>query len=572
MQLSDLEARLNRRAFLGFTVLATGGLLITACGGDDDDDDDDDGGDSSGGGDTEEPTATTADDAAETPSAEDDDEPTPGDDDGGAMAGGALTYAEAGAFNDFNPWTVSAVNMSVYNQSFSKLLWKDSSGAENPDLAESWEMSDDALTFTVTLREGITWQDGAAFTAEDFVTMYGYTRDEALLENATIAKHANLTAPITDVVATDDLTIEFHFDEPVPYITDILDYWFAIRVDDPNDIGFLENLPVGTGPFTMTEWTPNQQAEFEQFAEYYDPELPHLDELTIARLESAETLIPNLEAGTAQIIQITSPGDVEPLENTGNYEIILNEASGSFFNMLVNLTKSPFDQREVRQALSYSLNREQMVEAAFFGISNPITSPFYLDASIAYRADLANAHAFDLDRAAELLEAAGVSDLEMETHVTPRWPQMKLFMLIWQQDLEQIGISLTVNEVETAQFYEIGGAPDLLGFDVHPWLNARVGRDPAIFWSTQTNYRGDPEVNKFGFVNQELEDLVAEGAVEADQERRAEIYQRLNEIIVEEQHVIQVATDPRIWAFEPNVSGVAFDLNGYIRFGDTAVS
>jgi peptide/nickel transport system substrate-binding protein len=568
VKFSELETSLNRRAFLGYSALATAGLLVVACGGDDDDDDDT----TDGGGGDDEPTATEA-SGAEATSAEE--EPTEGEDPTSEpeepSAGGSLTYAEAGDFNDFNPWTVSAVNMSVYNQVFSRLLWKDSTGAELPDLAESWEMSEDGLTFTVTLREGVSWHDGTPFIADDYVTMFGYTQDEALLENPTIQKHAGLIARIADVVATDDVTLEFQFDEPVPYITDILDYWFAIRIDDPADVGFLESLPVGTGAFEMTGWTPGQRAELVKFEDYYDENLPHLDELTITRLEAAETLIPNLESGAAQVIQITSPADVEPLEESGNYSIIVNESSGSYFNILVNLMKPPFDQREVRQALSYSLNRASMVDAAFFGVSRPITSPFYLDSSIAYRDDLVTAHAFDLEQAAALLEEAGVSGLEMETNVTPRWPQMKLFMLIWQQDLEQLGITLTVNEVETAQFYEVGGAGDLLGFDIHPWLNARVGRDPAIFWSTQTNYRGDPEVNKFGFVNEELEDLVAEGAVEVDQARRAEIYQRLNEIVVEEQHVIQVATDPRIWAFAQDISGVAFDLNGYVRFGETAV-
>ena len=178
------------------------------------------------------------------------------------------------------------------------------------------------------------------------------------------------------------------------------------------------------------------------------------------------------------------------------------------------------------------------------------------------------AHPYDLDRARELLAEAGVSNLQMTINTTSRWPQMQLFALIWQADLQQLGITLTVNEVELAQFYEIGQAADLLGNDLHPWVNARTTRDPAIFWSTQNNYRGG-ETNPYGFVNDEIEELVAQGAVEVDEERRREIYQRLNEIVVESCHVIQIATDPRVWAFDPSVQGVHFDLNGNI-FADTA--
>lgn len=576
MKIDSLKTQLSRRRFLSYSALATGGLLITACGGGDDDDTDDGSADdettSQSGASEEEPTSTPEPESeAGGEETEAETSPTEPAEEDGTAPGGTLIYAESGAFNDFNPWTVSAVNMSVYNQVFSRLIWKTGDGEEMPDLAESWEMSDDGLTFTVRLREGAYWHDGTEFVADDYVTMFEYTQDEELLENANIQKHAGLIEPISNVVAVDQYTIEFQFDNPVPYITDILDYWFAIRIDDPDDTSFVDSVPVGTGPFVMDEWTPNQQVDFSKHEDYHKEDLPHLDNLVIRRLERAETLIPNLQSGEVDGIQITSLGDVGPLQEDENYQVVINENAGSYFNIIVNLQKPPFDQPEVRRALSYSLNRRQLVDSAFFGVSTPITSPFFLEASLAYREDLVMAHEFDLDMAAQLLEEAGVSDLSLTTNVTPRWPQMELFMLAWQQDLQEIGIELTVNEVETAQFYEIGGAPDLLDFDIHPWLNARVSRDPAIFWSTQSNYRGDPEVNTFGYENEEMEELIAEGASETDEEARREIYQRLNEIVVDSCHMIQVATDPRVWGFSADVNNVTFDLNGNVRFEETTV-
>lgn len=484
------------------------------------------------------------------------------------VAGGVFNYAESGDFNDFNPWTVAATNMGIYNQVFSRLTWKNHDGKPQPDLAESWELSDDGLTFTATLRQGVTWHDGAEFTAEDFVTMYGYTKDETLLQAPSVAKFQGLIAAISDVRAVDAHTLELQFSDPVPYISDILDYWFAIRIDDPADPAMLETLPVGTGPFRLTEWVPNQYVRLPKYDGFYREELPRLDEILFSRLERAETLAPNLQSGAVAGIQVTGLGDVAPLQENADYTVVINEDAGSIFNVIVNIRKPPFDQQEVRQALSYSLNREAMVPSAFFGVSSPIVSPFFSPTSLAYSEDLTTAYPFDLERAASLLAEAGVSNLQMTINATSRWPQMQLFALIWQADLQQIGVALTVNEVELAQFYEIGEAADLLGFDLHPWLNARTTRDPAIFWSTQGNYRGG-ETNRYGYVNEELEELVAQGAVEVDGARRREIYQRLNEIVVESCHMIQVATDPRVWAFDNAVHDVHFDLNGNI-FADTA--
>ncbi len=483
-------------------------------------------------------------------------------------AGGTLNYAESGSFNDFNPWTVSATNMGVYNQAFSRLTYKDGDGKVVADLAETWEMAQDGLSYTVKMQQNAKWQDGKPCTADDFVTMYKYTKDDTLLQNATIKKMQGLLAPITNVEATDQYTLKFTFGNPVPYFADILDYWFAIRIDDPTDVSFTKKPPVATGPFIIKKWVQNQYVQLDKFSDFYRDGEPLLDEFMFKRLEKAETLMPNLQSGTIDGIQVTSMSDVDPLKADSKYRVDIIGSAGSIFNMLVNVMKPPFDKQEVRQALSYSLDREGMIKSAFFGVSDPITSPFYDPASLAYRQDLVMAHTFDLDKAKQLLQQAGVTDLSMTTNVTPTWPQMKLFSLIWQSDLAKIGVKLTVNEVEIAKFYDIGGDAHLLGNDVHPWLNARTTRDPAIFWSTQTNYRGG-DSNKFGYKNDQLEQLVAQGAVETDEAKRKDIYQQTNQIVVDSCHVIQVATNPRVWAFNTSVEGVHYDLSGNL-FIDTA--
>jgi peptide/nickel transport system substrate-binding protein len=479
--------------------------------------------------------------------------------------GGTLNYAEAGDFNNFNAWSVTATNAGMYNMVFSRPLWKDGEGKEHLDLAEAWQMAPDGLSSQVKLRPGVKWHDGKELTAADFVTMYGYTKDATLSQDAAIKKHQSLLAPIKDVKATDAYTVDFQFSGPVPYFADILDYWYAIRVDDPADPSFTKKPPVGTGPFKMTEWAPNQYARFPKNPDYYAKDQPALDEIMFKRIEKAETLIPNLQSGGVDGIQVTSAADVGPLRDKGDLTVDLTENAGSIFDIIVNVTKPPLDKKAVRQALSYSLNRVEMAKSAFFGISRPITSPFYSPSSIAYREDLVMAHAFDLDKAKSLLEGAGASNLQLMGSVTPRWPQMKLFMLLWQADLAKIGVKLTVNEVETAKFYDISAAKDLQGHDILPWLNARVTRDPAILWSSQANYRGN-ERNPYGFQNAELEKLIAEGASELDPTKRKATYQKLNEMLVDESYMIHVATDPRIWAYSKGLTGVVYDQSGNVMF------
>jgi len=181
------------------------------------------------------------------------------------------------------------------------------------------------------------------------------------------------------------------------------------------------------------------------------------------------------------------------------------------------------------------------------------------------------AHAFDLAKARKLLDDAGVTNLDLTFVVTPAWPQMKLWGLVWQQDLAKINVNLKLNEVENAKFYEIGAAADLQGNDLQGWLNGRTTRDPAIFWSTQGNYRANQQ-NPRGFVNEDLEKLVAAGAVETDVEKRRTIYQQLNQLAIDQSHIIPVATNPRIFAYKNTVQGVSVDLNGNLFLDGASIA
>lgn len=488
----------------------------------------------------------------------------------GPKAGGIFNYAEAGDFNSFNPWRFEAVNVNMYNMAFDRLIWKDANGKEQFQLATSWEMAKDGLSAKVKVREDAKWHDGQPIVAEDFVKMYNWTQDKALQDaEASIRKMRDLFKPIKGVKALDKFTLEFAFAAPLPYFTDILDYFWALRIDDPADPALIKKMPVGSGPFKLVEWVPQQYAKLARFDGYHTKGKPYFDTVMFKRLAAAETLIPNLQSGAVDGIFVTSPADVAQLQADKNLNVLLTPHPGSMFPVMVNVRKPPFDKKEVRQAFSYALNRTEIAKTAFFGISKPICAPFGDPSSLAYRADLDTYYKFDLDKAAKLFEAAGIKNYETNIQVTPRWPQMKLFCLIWQADLAKIGVKMTVTEVEQAKFLETGNDANLKGQDMHPWVVGRSTRDPAVFFGTQITHRGG-ETAKHGFKNEELEKLIAEGAVELDTEKRKKIYQRCSEILVEEVPMIHVATDPRIWSFNKKVQGAVAELTGNLMVTDAS--
>lgn len=512
---------------------------------------------------TKPPAATAVPPTATKPAAT----PTPA----GPKMGGTLNYAESGDFNSFNPWNFSAVNNSMYNQVFSRLTYVDSTGVVHKELAETAELAKDGLSFRVKIKEGVKWHDGKEHVAEDWVKSYAWTQNADLQKaSASVRKLQALVAPLKEVKAVDKYTVDFLFKAPLPYFYDILDYWYLIRIDDPADPEFMKAQPIGTGPFKQTERVAAQYVRYVKNADYHIKGQPRVDQIMFKRLEKAETLLPNLDSGAVDGYFVGSLGDVAQLK-AKNYNLIIDESAGSIFNIIVNVNKPPLDKKEVRQALSYSLNRVDIAKSACFGVSSPICTPFYTKASLGYREDLVMAHPFNLDKAKSMLEAAGVKNLELTINPTPAWPQMKLFCLIWQQDLAKIGVKLIVNEVENARFYEIGQDPEgkLKGMDLHPWLNGRTTRDPAVFLGTQHNYRGGATNVTNKWKNDELEKLIADAAVEVDTAKRKAAYQRCNEIIVTECSHIQVATNPRVWTFTNKVKEVHIDQNGDVMFDTT---
>lgn len=489
-----------------------------------------------------------------------------------ATGGGTLNYAESGDFSSFNPWRMEAVNMNMHNQSYDRLVWKDGSGKENLGLAASYELAKDAMSAKIKVREGAKWSDGKEITAQDYVNMYGYTQNADLVKaEAGVNKTKNLMPSVAKVEATGKYDLLFTFKSPLPYFSEILDYFWTIRIDDPADPAFLKKPPVASGPFKLAEWVPNQYARLVRNENYWQTGKPILDTFMFRRLDKAETVVPNLQSGAVQGIFVSSAADVAQLQADKNLNVVITSQAGSMNVVMINVLKPPFDKKQVRQALSYSLNRVEMAKSAFFGVSEPIVTPLWSPTVLGYKADVAKGYGFDLNKAKALLEQAGVKNLEINTYVTPRWPSWKLYMLIWQADLAKIGVKLNIQEVEQAKFMEAGNDAAIKGLDIFPWLVGRSTRDPAVFLNTQTPYRPGTS-GKFQWPQPELEKLISDGAQEADPVKRKATYEKINDIYADEQNILEVATDPRMWAWSNKVKNVIVDLVGNITLTDTTIS
>jgi len=279
-----------------------------------------------------------------------------------------------------------------------------------PALIESYEPSDDGLTWTLNVRQGVTFHDGTPMTAADVVWSF----EQALKPEAT--RTAPLLSFVEVVEAVDDHTVEISLSQPDQLLPHTM---IDIRVTKVDYVDY-NDAPIGTGPFRFVSWEPNRQLTYERNEDYWVEELPYLDGLEIRTVPDSSVLVIQLINGEVDLITAAPFGQIAQLVNAGMVTAVPpdNRAMG-FYDIILNTQREPFDDARVRQALSYAIDREAMVRS-LFGYATVQSNPIPRS-SAAFAEDAMNYDVRDVERARELLAEAGYPDgvdFEMFVHRT----------------------------------------------------------------------------------------------------------------------------------------------------------
>jgi peptide/nickel transport system substrate-binding protein len=468
-----------------------------------------------------------------------------------AVGGGTLNFGHLGDFQYFDPYLLPLADWPMFHQIYNVLARYDDRLEPQPELAESWEFSDDGLTLTFKLRPGVKFHNGRDFVADDVKSSLEYAQDPE-----TGANIRTLARAVESVEVVDDLTVAFHFAEPTPAAFDLIDLLFIVNRETIEEI---DSNPVGTGPFRFAEWAPGDFARFERFEEYWKEDIPHLNEVIVRAIPDSATMIANLEGGTLDLIAAPPASEFERLEAAEGINVVKGFPGGLVWDMSLNTGRAPFDNKLVRQALQHALDRERIVDIVFFKISDPWLQP-QSDKSPLYDPDLEGYYTFDLDKARSLLEEAGYADgFEFTVLTATTNPDGARLLQVFQADLAQLGITLNIDEVEPAQYRPRAIDRD---FDAAIFTYGRASKDPASLFGTTGVWRPGPEpINVSNFTTEEYRRLVAEGQREVDPERRKEIYQELNRYQLEESFILVIAPVVRWWAMKETVEGFASSLD-----------
>jgi peptide/nickel transport system substrate-binding protein len=391
-----------------------------------------------------------------------------------------------------------------------------------PDLAEKWEISTDGKTYTFTLRKGVKFHSGKALTSAD--VKYSFDR---LVDKATASPNASLLAPVETVATPDESTVVITLKKPdASFLTNLSSpAAVIINKDAVEKNGDLTKTGDGTGPFKFKEYVPNTRVVLERNAEYWESGKPYVDgiEMTIAADDTARTAA--VRTGTVDFIEYAPLKDIPVLKSDTSLALAGDQNTNIRFIGL-NVTRKPFSDLKVRQAIALAVDREAVLGPAVFGFGTPTLEIFPPGYWAGLGTKPANA---DMAKAKALLAEAGYPDGFKTTILS--WSQYSFLSnaaVVVQEQLKQIGISSDINLEENAAFIK-----DYLdnNFDLTvSGTSAYVDPNDIYLRNFGT---GQPS-NAVRYSNPKADELIAAGTATTDQAKRKQIYQQLQQLLLDD--------------------------------------
>lgn len=338
-----------------------------------------------------------------------------------------------------------AIDSVLYSNVFEGLTRFTGDGAIVPGLAESWEISDDGLTYTFTLRSGVTFHDGTTMDADDVK----FSLDRILAEDSANAQKA-LYAAISSVTVDGPQTVTITLSEPNGNMLFNLAWGDAVIVA-PESIEDIKQTPIGTGPFKFDLWNQGDRIEMSSYDGYWGT-APALDKATFKFISDPTAAFAAVMAEDVDVFSgFPAPENLPQFEADPRFQVLVGSTEGETI-LSTNNKQAPFDDVRVRQAVAHAIDRQAIIDGAMFGYGTPIGTHF-APHNPAY-VDFTGSSAFDPAKARALLAEAGLPDgFETTLHLPPPSYARRGGEIIAAQ-LAEVGIIAEIINVEWAQWLE----------------------------------------------------------------------------------------------------------------------
>ena len=464
----------------------------------------------------------------------------------------------------------------VIQQIFDPLIYADPELGFHAALATEWSANAEGTEFSFTLRDDVKFHDGTDFNAEAVKVSF----DRAAEGKSVSAVSPGIMSGYIETEIVDDTHVVVKFDAPhATFLQDITRPWMMISSPAAiekygDDYG---RHPVGTGPFVFTEWvaqefvTVTKNEAYAWGPDFFNHEGPaYLDEITFRFLPEAATRLTAFQAGEAQIVQDPSYLEATMYMDDPEASVYTFAAPGMVSHQMINVEKAPTDDINVRKALIYAVDQDQISKTAFYGLQpaahsliSPTTWAFSQEADDMYR--------YDPEKAAALLEESGWIDTDgdgirekdgVKLHIEyPALPAYEeAFMELLAFYFNKAGFEVNITQLDDAGISEFGYAGR------HNILNMGwISRDPSVMdiVYNSANIEGGTESSYCRFRNDHFDELLNTAPQTIDEDARAAIYKEAQMIVMENALIVPVHCYGSVYLTEASVEGFRFDSEGF---------
>ena len=433
------------------------------------------------------------------------------------VMGGDLTVGIAQDLDDtLDPHTmVSAGTREVLFNVYEGLVKPDTHGNLVPAVASEYSISDTGDTFTFTLRDGVLFHNGNTVTVKDVV--YSISRAAGLETGTPLIDGFDAVA---SVEATDDKTVVVNLTEPNIEFLALLTAGIIPDGNDPT------TEVVGTGPFKFVSRSPQENIILEKFDGYWGT-APYVDSVTYKIIDNSETLVMSLKSGAVDLVAHLTSAQVNELgEGFTIAEGTMNLVQAVYLNNAVE----PFNNIKVRQALSYALDRQGIMDFLADGRGAAVGSSMYPAFLKYFRPELVDYYTYDVEKAKQLLTEAGYPDgFEMDITVPSNYqPHVDTAEVIAQQ-LKAIGVTVNIKSVD----WETWLNDVYLGRD---YQSTVIGVDASMMTARAMleRFTSDSGSNFTNFSDPEYDSIFKEAVACTDDAQQVELYGELQTILTKD--------------------------------------
>ena len=499
--------------------------------------------------------------------------------------GGTITVAidsDPGSQFDVH---VSAADIAalVLRNVFDSLVVQDPDGSFKPWLADKWEISPDGLTYTFTLKQGVTFQDGTPFDAAAVKANFDHVKDPETKSQYAAGLLAGDAYTSTEVV--DDHTVKINLSRPyAPLLqslsTTYLGFYSPKVLASSADklVAGGPDVTVGTGPYKLSEYVAGQSVTFVRNPDYnWGPAnathtgAVHPEKLVYRILPENSVRAGALSSGEIDVASNVSPNDVEGLKSNPSLTVSGVGAPGLPYSIFLNHSRGIFADKLVRQAFERGIDITSAVNAVYGGQYERAWSVLGPTTPNAYDASVEKTWEFDQNLANQLLDQAGWTARDSEGYRTKggqrlsaRWPSAsapredrKSLADAFQADLKKIGFELEPTPLD------VGAYVDQLykgGYDIADWSFVRPEGDILRLHL----YSKFAPVQNASFVNDpQVDEWVTKASESTDQAERKDLYSKVQHWVVDDAAIVPIYVPSHIVGVSSNIGGLRADITGW---------